>query len=98
VVSFGTAALPPLPLPPALPHIVLGHPALAEPLAAAATGRSVFIPVTTPGIGSAGHLFRTDGVVLMPLHAVIDDGLPTVADVALKLRLALGALRRESAA
>jgi len=70
--------------------VVLGHPALA-----AAAGRrsglpTVFIPVATPGIGSAGHLFRTDGTVLMPLSAVYRDRLPTVADVA---GLILSALR-----
>ena len=33
----------------------------------AAPARGVFIPVATPGIGVAGHLFRTDGVVALPL-------------------------------
>jgi formylmethanofuran dehydrogenase subunit B len=99
VSSFGATALPPS---LRLPHIVLGHPALAAPLAAAAaaaaTGPSVIIPVAAPGIGSAGHLFRTDGVVLMPLSAVLDDGLPTVAEVVLQLRRALLALRQKAAA
>jgi formylmethanofuran dehydrogenase subunit B len=49
----------------------------------------VFIPVSTPGIGSAGHLFRTDGSVLMPLRALRDDGLPTVAEVLRRLTQAL---------
>ncbi|MFI4932936.1 MAG: formylmethanofuran dehydrogenase, partial [Burkholderiales bacterium] len=40
-----------------------------------------FIPVATPGIGEAGHLFRTDGTVLMPLAAVLDSGLSSVAQV-----------------
>jgi formylmethanofuran dehydrogenase subunit B len=61
-----------------LPRVVLGHPRFAT--AAQETG-TVFIPVSTPGIGSAGHLFRTDGVVLLPLFAVRDDGLPSVAEV-----------------
>ena len=75
IASFGTE-----PAPPAvdLPRIVLGHPSLA---AAVRGGGTVFIPVATPGIGSAGHLFRTDGSVLMPLRALRDDGLPTVAEV-----------------
>jgi formylmethanofuran dehydrogenase subunit B len=93
VSAFGSTALPP---GLRLPLIVLGHPALAA--AVAAHPRSVFIPVATPGIGAAGHLFRTDGVVLMPLHAVQDDGLPTLAAVARQLRLALQALRNASAA
>jgi formylmethanofuran dehydrogenase subunit B len=63
--------------PPAttLPTLVLGHPELARVPAA------VFIPVSTPGIGSPGHLFRADGSVMLPLFAVHDDGLPTLAGV-----------------
>ena len=75
IASFGTEAAPPL---VDLPRIVLAHPRFAAAVQGAGT---VFIPVSTPGIGSAGHLFRTDGVVLLPLSAVRDDGLPTVADV-----------------
>lgn len=83
IASFGTE-----PAPPSvdLPRIVLGHPSFA---AAVQGSGSVFIPVSTPGIGSAGHLFRTDGSVLMPLRAVRDDGLPTVADVLRRLTQAL---------
>ena len=40
-----------------------------------------------PGIDAAGHLFRTDGTVVVPLSAVRDDGLPGV-DVVLRSRLA----------
>lgn len=89
VASFDAAALPP---PNRLPMVVLGHPALA-----AASLRSgvptVFIPVATPGIGSAGHLFRTDGTVLMPLDAVYRDRLPSVADVVGQIMSALRAVR-----
>jgi formylmethanofuran dehydrogenase subunit B len=73
--SFDADSAPP---PTELPLIVLGHPKLA---ASCDRKGSVFIPVSTPGIGSAGHLFRTDGVVLLPLFAVHDDGLPSVAGV-----------------
>ena len=72
VSSFSVAPCPP---GDGLPRIVIGHPALAH------GGAEVFIPVTTPGIGSAGHLFRTDGGVLLPLHALRADGLPTLAEV-----------------
>jgi formylmethanofuran dehydrogenase subunit B len=84
IASFGTE-----PAPPSvdLPRIVLGHPSFAT--AVQGSGRSVFIPVSTPGIGSAGHLFRTDGSVLMPLRALRDDGLPSVADVLRRLTRAL---------
>ncbi len=72
VSSFDPEIAPP---ETTLPTIVLGHPDLARARA------SVFIPVSTPGIGSAGHLFRADGSVMLPLQAVIDDGLPTLASV-----------------
>jgi formylmethanofuran dehydrogenase subunit B len=75
VASFGTEPAPPT---TATPLVMLGHPAFA---AHADRVGSVFIPVSTPGIGSAGHLFRTDGVVLMPLFPVYLDTLPTLAQV-----------------
>ncbi|MDH5339019.1 MAG: formylmethanofuran dehydrogenase [Rubrivivax sp.] len=86
IASFG-----PAPAPPAcrLPRIVLGHPGMA------AVEADVFIPVATPGIGADGHLFRTDGVVMLPLHAVRPEPLPTVADV---LQRISAALRMERAA
>jgi formylmethanofuran dehydrogenase subunit B len=80
VASFGTEPAPP---DGVLPRIVIGHPALATAAA------DVFIPVATPGIGNDGHLFRTDGVVLMPLHALRGDTLPTVAEVLHRLSSAL---------
>jgi formylmethanofuran dehydrogenase subunit B len=73
--SFDAASAPPQ---TKLPLIVLGHPNLSR---SCQREGSVFIPVSTPGIGSSGHLFRTDGVVLLPLFAVHDDGLPSAADV-----------------
>jgi len=76
VSAFDAAALPP---PGRLPLLVLGHPAHA---AACARREAVFIPVATPGIGVDGHVFRTDGTVLMPLYAVRPDALPSVAEVA----------------
>jgi formylmethanofuran dehydrogenase subunit B len=75
-VSSFTPECPPPASP--LPRVVLGHPGLA---ATCAHEGSVFIPVSTPGIGSPGHLFRTDGVVLLPLFAVYADRLPTLAEV-----------------
>ncbi|HHW65486.1 MAG TPA: formylmethanofuran dehydrogenase [Rhodocyclaceae bacterium] len=76
VASFTPDLAPPA---TALPRIVLGHPGLA---ASCAQPGTVFIPVATPGINADGHLLRADSVVSLPLHAVRDDGLPTVADVA----------------
>jgi formylmethanofuran dehydrogenase subunit B len=77
--SFDPAALPP---PCALPLIVLGHPAQAT---ACTRSGAVFIPVATPGIGVDGHVFRTDGTVLMPLRAVRPDALPSVPELAQRL-------------
>jgi formylmethanofuran dehydrogenase subunit B len=85
VSSFDAASAPP---PTTLPLIVLGHPNLA---ASCARVGSVFIPVSTPGIGSAGHLFRTDGLVLLPLFAVRDDGLPVVAEAMAQITQELAA-------
>lgn len=87
--SFGV-----LPWPAAaerLPQIVIAHPAMAS-----AAGKAVvFIPVATPGIGTAGHLFRTDGSVLMPLRALRPDRLPAVSEVIARLTQAVRALRAE---
>ena len=85
VSSFDAEAAPP---PNVLPMVVLGPPALA---AACRRPGAVFIPVSTPGIGSDGHVFRTDGTVLMPLRAVVRDGLPSVAEVARRILQALPA-------
>ncbi len=89
VASFDAEAVPP---DNRLPMVVLGHPALAERCRRAGC---VFIAVSTPGIGCAGHVFRTDGTVLMPLRAARPDALPTVAAVAQRL---LAALPQRSAA
>ncbi|MBF6989203.1 formylmethanofuran dehydrogenase [Cupriavidus sp. IK-TO18] len=85
-------------LPPpasALPTVVLGHPALA---ASMADRHGVFIPVATPGIGAAGHLFRTDGGIVLPLRPLREDGLPTVAEVATQLLARITRLRPADAA
>ncbi|MDR1967205.1 MAG: formylmethanofuran dehydrogenase [Burkholderiaceae bacterium] len=89
VASFGQESAPPR---TGLPCIVLGHPRTALPQGA---GERVFIPVSTPGIGAGGHLFRTDGVVMLPLRALYDDGLPGVAEVVRRLTRKVQALKRE---
>ncbi|HEU5294974.1 MAG TPA: formylmethanofuran dehydrogenase [Burkholderiaceae bacterium] len=67
-------------LPPATerPLVVLGPPAMA---ARVRSDDCVFIPVATPGLNAAGHLFRTDGPVVVPVFAVRDDALSGVAQV-----------------
>jgi formylmethanofuran dehydrogenase subunit B len=87
VSSFDAAARPPQ---TDLPLVALAHPAAAP---ACRRRASVFIAVATPGIGSGGHLFRTDGTVLMPLAAARPDALPTVADAAQRIRHALSQRR-----
>ena len=74
ISSFDAERLPPA----SLPRIVLGPPAMAARLDAR---DCVFLPVATPGLNAPGHLFRTDGIVLVPLAAMRDDGLRGVADV-----------------
>lgn len=83
IASFDSTSAPPA---SNLPLIVLGPPALAP---SAARAGSVFIPVSTPGIGSAGHLFRTDGGTVLPLNALYADTLPTVADVLTRITQAV---------
>lgn len=41
----------------------------------------VFIPVGVPGIDFAGHIYRCDSVVAMPLYKLRESGLPRAADV-----------------
>ncbi len=41
----------------------------------------VFIPVGTPGIDHAGHIFRTDSVVSLPLKKLRHSGLPSTFEV-----------------
>jgi formylmethanofuran dehydrogenase subunit B len=86
-VSSFEAQAPP---PNRLPMVVLGPPALA---AACRRPGAVFLPVATPGIDAPGHVFRTDGTVLMPLRAVRQGSLPTLADVARQLLPAMQDLR-----
>lgn len=90
------ASFDPKQLPPAtdVGRIVLGPPAMQAHLRDAQALRDcVFIPVATPGLNAAGHLFRTDGGVVVPLVAVRDDGLPSVATVIAQLADALEVAR-----
>ena len=77
-----------------VPLVLLGHPDLAS---SAARVGSVFIPVSTPGIGSAGHLFRADGGTLLPLVPIYRDTLPTLAEVVGSITQGVSALRIQAA-
>ncbi|CAN5476961.1 formylmethanofuran dehydrogenase subunit B [soil metagenome] len=89
ISSFDAMSAPPA---TAVPTIVLGPPALAP---SAARVGSIFIPVSTPGIGSSGHLFRTDGGTVLPLNALYADTLPTVADVLTRINQAVAGLKAD---
>jgi formylmethanofuran dehydrogenase subunit B len=87
VASFDPARVPPPPT--TLPRIVLGPPAMAPQLHEAAHD-CIFIAVATPGLNAAGHLFRTDGPIVLPVVAARDDALPGVAEIATRLCALLG--------
>ena len=54
--------------------------------------------MSTPGIGSPGHLFRADGGVVLPLAALYRDTLPTLDRVLADMTLGVQALRARSTA
>jgi formylmethanofuran dehydrogenase subunit B len=81
--SFAPHAWP-ASLDPAVPLIVLGHPALADATKARGAN-TVFIPVATSGIDTGGHLFRVDSSVVMPLAAARGAALASVASLATQL-------------
>jgi formylmethanofuran dehydrogenase subunit B len=76
------------------PTIVLGPPALAPADGAAAP--EVFIPVASPGLHHAGHLFRSDGIIAMPMQAPLGSTLPSMGEIARRIGSAL-ALREVTA-
>ena len=92
ISSFDPSRLPPAATGSGPPRIVLGPPGMAARLPAQhEAAAEIFIPVATPGLNAAGHLFRTDGIVVVPLTAARDDGLPGVAQVLGDLLERLGA-------
>ncbi|HYL17592.1 MAG TPA: hypothetical protein VEV20_02865 [Burkholderiales bacterium] len=73
--------------PPAssVPTILLGRPGTSSERA------TVFIPLATPGLHHAGHLFRTDNVVAIRLRQVADSPWPSAATALHRILQALGA-------
>jgi formylmethanofuran dehydrogenase subunit B len=59
-----------------IPTVVFGHADMQL-----AQEPEVFIPVGTPGIDHKGTIFRSDGVVAMPLKQLRASSLPRLADV-----------------
>ncbi|HEX5633430.1 MAG TPA: hypothetical protein VFX50_09385, partial [Gemmatimonadales bacterium] len=71
VSSFSETRTPPA---TSAPTVVLGRAGMGLPEEPA-----VFIPVGTPGLDHAGHMFRTDRVVALPVARLRESGLPSVA-------------------
>jgi formylmethanofuran dehydrogenase subunit B len=65
-------------MPPSvsIPAIVLGRAGMQ-----CENVPEVFIPVATPGLDHAGHVYRCDSVVSLPLRGLRRSGLPAVATV-----------------
>ena len=59
-----------------IPSIVLGHAGMKFK-----TEPQVYIPVATPGIDHAGHIFRSDNVVALPLRALRNTKLPSAEEI-----------------
>jgi formylmethanofuran dehydrogenase subunit B len=81
ISSFNEARIPPA---AGVPTVVLGRAGMTfdqEP--------AVFIPVGTPGLDHAGHLFRADRVVTLPLRQLRDSAYPSVADAVAAIEAAL---------
>jgi formylmethanofuran dehydrogenase subunit B len=73
VASLSAAQRPPT---TTIPTVVIGRSGMTferEP--------EVFIPVGAPGIDHAGHMYRCDNVVSLPLRKLRDSGLPSAASV-----------------
>jgi formylmethanofuran dehydrogenase subunit B len=72
--------------PPAagLPTVMLARPGFLP-----STAVEVLIPVGIPGLDHAGSLYRTDGVVALPVRPLRDAGLPTAAGVLERIAAAL---------
>jgi formylmethanofuran dehydrogenase subunit B len=73
------------PPPTDIPTIVLGRAGMTF-----SNPPAVFIPVGTPGADHAGHFFRTDKIVALPLRKLRDTLLPSVADVVAALEATFG--------
>ncbi|MEY4717946.1 MAG: hypothetical protein RL563_564 [Pseudomonadota bacterium] len=81
VNAYNSAATPPQ---SKLPTIVIGRSGMSfdqEP--------DVFVPVGTPGIDHAGHVYRMDSVVALRLKKLRDSGLPSTAEVLQAIEQAL---------
>ncbi|HXW95952.1 MAG TPA: hypothetical protein VEI47_00095 [Gemmatimonadales bacterium] len=81
ISSFNEARVPPA---TTIPVVVLGRAGMSferEP--------AVYIPVGTPGLDHAGHLFRGDRVVALPLRQLRPSSLPSAAEAIAAIQTAL---------
>jgi formylmethanofuran dehydrogenase subunit B len=81
ISSFSVSRTPPA---TSIPTIVLGREGMTLEREA-----EVFIPVGTPGVDHAGHYFRVDRVVALPLRQLRDSALPSVAQALTAIEAAL---------
>ena len=70
-----------------VPTIVLGRAGMSSPVSA------VHIPVATPGIDQAGHLYRTDNVVAVRMRKLVERGLPAAHEILSQIVARLGEKR-----
>ena len=82
VNAFDPDRVPPV---SGVPTILLGRPETSSERA------TVFIPLATPGLHHAGHLFRTDNVVAMRVRQIADSPWPSAATALRRILEALGA-------
>jgi formylmethanofuran dehydrogenase subunit B len=73
ISAFDQESLPPV---THIPTVVLGRAGMHF-----TQTPEVFIPIGTPGIDHAGHTYRTDYMVVMPLCKLRDSGLPSTAEI-----------------
>jgi formylmethanofuran dehydrogenase subunit B len=62
---------------------------LAPPHAAPARRVAAFLPVGVPGVDHAGQIFRSDGVVALPLRALRESALSDVASLICRIEARL---------
>jgi formylmethanofuran dehydrogenase subunit B len=74
-----------VPLTSSVPTILLAPPSAPPP------GLAAYIPVGVPGLDHAGQIFRSDGVVALPVRALRQSALPDVATVLGRIETALAA-------
>lgn len=73
-------------LPPesSVPTVLLAPPGITLPRAVAA-----YVPIGVPGVDHAGQIFRSDGVVALPLAALRESALPQAAAVLARIEAQL---------